>query len=443
MSEVLYLSDHQRLLTTLRTHVRRHPRSLQAIERRLGWSRSYLSRKLGGAISLSTEQLLEILKIVDLNLSELEAKASWVDVEGLLEGLLPEGSRNPAPIVELRRVARELAERDGVIGENIEVVEPHLSTLLAVDRLRFSHPWPAARQAFAVAAHVAPAINGDEAKEIFSRAAGVYASCCRMGGSPEDGVRAILVALSAAGSSNPQLRASLMERAAYLLISFAQNLNAIAVFDLADSINIGTGDRSCRGRLAVGRGVAWHLENEFQLSATEFLSALQLLSNCEQVFAGSAHQCLGQVRMDEGDLIGAAREIEFARTLLADGDVYSLGIVEWTAARLASKCGQSEQAELLFRGAVDNLMKINPFDTTLVCLDWVKLLLEKGEAADAVLTARRTARLIEQFESNPIAGRTILELKKASLRGQLTFRLVGAARMSIESGRCLGIRPLF
>ncbi len=38
MSEALFLSDYQQLLTTLRMHVRRHPRSLQAIERQLGWS---------------------------------------------------------------------------------------------------------------------------------------------------------------------------------------------------------------------------------------------------------------------------------------------------------------------------------------------------------------------------------------------------------------------
>ncbi len=442
MSEALFLSDYQQLLTTLRVHVRRHPRSLQAIERQLGWSRSYLSRKLAGAISLSTEQLLKILKIVDLNLSELEAKASWVDVEGLLEGLLPEGSRNPAPIVELRRVARKLTERDctseqlrGPAGSLIEVLH-------RIDRQRYRDPWASAGQAFALAVKVAPTLEGLGGSEIFCRAASVYAASCRLGGAPEYSIRVLLVALCSSGRLRSRLRICLLRQASYLLMSHDRTSDALLVLDLAEVHCLRSEDRWCRGRTAVARGAALVYLGEFEAAERSFRIVLsELEGRINRRFLGSAHQGLARIHLETDDLGNAARELERAGRFFSQSDLYSQGKLDWTVGRWARQCGQRDLAEQKFRSAVGHLSSINPFDSALASLDWIDLLVEVGETAEAVVIARNLAELMEPLKSNTIASNTIVALRRKANAGRLTLKLIEIARKRISGGRLKGIRP--
>ncbi len=142
--------EYLRVLDALRAHIRRHPLSVRELGHRMGVSRSYLPKLLAGKMNPSFKQLLEILGTINLSFSELANRCAGGGVEGYLEALLPPGMSDPPEISDLKGVAHRLVSRPGDTGF-AESVTGHLSVIKEADELRHSKPWPAARQALAVA----------------------------------------------------------------------------------------------------------------------------------------------------------------------------------------------------------------------------------------------------------------------------------------------------
>ncbi len=300
-----------------------------------------------------------------------------------------------------------------------------------------------AGQAFTVAANVAPTLKDLAGIEVFCRAVAVYATSCRLGGAPEYSVRALLVALSSSGRLRSQFRIDFLMQSSYLLMSYDAAELSLQVLDVAEAIGLGSEDRFLSsGRIAVARGSALFYLGEHQESERLFEIGLRYLDGqvcCR--YEGAVHHNLARVHLKTKKFGLAALELGRARDLFEKGDLFDLGMLDWTYGCWARECGQEEYAYERFRDAVGKLAKINPFNSALACLDWIELLLDNGSATEAVEVAMGMASVMDPLESNPIANKAVLALRKAAARGRVEVGLVQAVRERVRSGRRSGIRP--
>ncbi len=434
--------QHQRCLQTLKAHVRRHPMSVREIERRLGYSPSYLHRILRGKVGLSFEGLLQLLEVVDMSFEELAIKTARVDAEGLLERALPPGTVDPPEIEELALIASQL-----IVGEYTDKVHDSACQALFqavrdADDQRYSAPWLAAAKVRPIATHVAPRIAGIVALELFCRATSVYGSCCRIGGSVQHAIRTLITTSQLARSCGSSHRADWLLRAASALNSHSEHDAGLEVAIVAGEIFERLGDSAGVGSSFISKAISMTLIPDSERAEAAFRTALlHIPLNGHSRLLIAAHHGLAKLLVEREDLEQAGSHLEIVSSKIYKSDTYSRGMLARTLGNWHRKKGHREEAIENLRQAEGFFLEINPFDTAFVVLDQIDFCLEDGRLQEAVRIAEDTADVIELLKSNPVAGGILMRLRDAAQKGRLTARLIEAARKKIAGGRRFGIRP--
>ncbi len=434
--------QHQRCLQTLKAHVRRHPMSVREIERRLGYSPSYLHRILRGKVGLSFEGLLQMLEVVDMSFEELAIKTARVDAEGLLERALPMGTVDPPEIKQLALVATQLIEGDLIEAASDSACQALFQAVSEADEQRYSDPWLAAEKAWSIAACVAPRIAGRSALELCCGAISVYGSCCRIGGAAQHAIRALITVSQLVRSCGLSHRADWLLRASAALNSHGEHDAGLELAIVAGEIYERSGDSAGMGSACISKAQALTLLPDFERAEIALrLAILQIPSLGYERQICAAHHGLAKILIFRGDLGEASSHLKLALSITHSSDTYCRGMLARTMGNWHSKKGHREAAIESFRLAESCLSGINPFDTTFVVLDQIEFCLEDGRPHEAIKAAEDTSELIELFKSNPIAGGILLRLRDAAQKGRLTVRLIEVARKKMAGRRCCGIRP--
>ncbi len=434
--------QHQRCLETLKAHVRRHPMSVREIERRLGYSPSYLHRILRGKVGLSFEGLLQLLEVVDMSFEELAIKTARVDAEGLLERALPPGTVDPPEIEQLSLVATQLIEGDLVRTAPDSACQALFQAVSEADEQRYSDPWLAAEKAWSIAACVAPRIAGRSALELCCGAISVYGSCCRIGGAAQHAIRALISVSQLVRSCGLSHRADWLLRAASALNSHGEHEAGLELGIVAGEIFERLGDSAGVGSALISKAISMVFLKDNERAATTFHSALlHIPSKGYSRRLMAAHHGLAKLLVEQGDLEEARSHIVSASSEVQASDTYSRGMLARTMGNWHWKKGHREEAIEDLRSAEKCLVEINPFDTAFVVLDQIGFCLEIGRLQEAIKAAEETSDLIELFKSNPMAGGILLRLRDAAQRGRLSMRLIEIARRRMAGRRPFGIRP--
>ncbi len=434
--------QHQRCLQTLKAHVRRHPMSVREIERRLGYSPSYLHRILRGKVGLSFEGLLQLLEVVDMSFEELAIKTARVDAEGLLERALPPGTVDPPEIEQLSLVATQLIEGDLVRTAPDSACQALFQAVSEADEQRYSDPWLAAEKAWSIAAYVAPRIAGRSALELCCGAISVYGSCCRIGGSVQQAIRTLITTGQLARSCGPSHQANWLLRSASALNSHGEHEAGLELALIAGEIFETSGDSAGMGSAFISKAISMTLLPDIERAEAAYRTALLHIPPAGHLrLLCSAHHGVARLLIERGELGRAKSHLEHASSKLPETDIYSRGILARTLGYWHRKMGHRKEAIENLSLAASCLSKINPFDMAFVVLDQIEFCLEDGRPEQAVKAAEDTSDLIELFKSNPVAGGILLRLRDAAQKGRLTVRLVEIARKKMAGRRRFGIRP--
>ncbi len=97
--------------------------------------------------------------------------------------------------------------------------------------------------------------------------------------------------------------------------------------------------------------------------------------------------------------------------------------------------GNLAKSELLLRQARRDL--VTPFDSALITLDLIEVLIERGAVTEASAKAKEMAALLQPFRHLPVVEGAILALVRSALTGELTPACVDTARLQVQQGRRL------
>ncbi len=431
--------EYLRVLDALRAHIRRHPLSVRELGHRMGVSRSYLPKLLAGKMNPSFKQLLEILGTINLSFSELATKSEGGDVEGFLEALLPQGSQDPPVILNLKKVARELVGRirGHCTGLGI-AVGAHLNVIKEADELRYSTPWPAARQALVVAQNVAPTLQGPGALEVFAQATAVLSSCYRIGGASHLAAKSLLVAFSVPGDFPIETRLDLIERAAYLLMTCDEHTSVKTTLLSVRSLEISS---SSAERLDLARGVGLLFSGENDYAIESLLSVIPRLGAHPDRLMSAANTALGKAYTNIGKLEEASAALKEVELSLPTEDLYSKGMLKGALGSWWLANENHVQAEGLFEEAAEMLAPINPFDSALLILSRVETLFRAGRVREAVRAADQTIPLVDSLDTNAATANALKKFRLTLLAGKITLNTLKTCHDEVQAGRISGIRP--
>ncbi len=455
-----------------------HRGQVGVIERSLGLKGDgCIARYVNGARGLSIERLGQILdgfggpperffaKAFDLEPSSpppAVGSGSW-----LLQ-TLHLGEREPQPIQELRRAAENLPTQrpdsppteSSAIPFARERVPPMLTTgtlrkrreLLCnpicqsgefvrlaakiLDDHRYDKPQDAAALAHQLAVKVCPGLPAAEAHDAFATATGVFASSHRIAASHEIAARALA---KVCDSESAAVLGDLMQRTTGLMVSYGRYTDALAANGKAMWIHEGTGDLIRIGQASSERAMVCYFAGELSRAANAAKTSLAILPAEEARHASTAHLCLAQMAIAQGNLESADACLRFAADLASD--IYSQAMVNWVASDLLQLTGDFERAQLQLREVTEALWTLNAFDGALSTLDLLKLLMRHGEDAEAFIVASTVSRLLNPYVSNRIAEAAATELLKVRRSTGLNLRAVEEARTALQHGKRMGQDP--
>ncbi len=277
---------------------------------------------------------------------------------------------------------------------------------LAIDKLRLCAPKEARALAQILAIEIAAKIKGADCAEAFCRAAGVLGSSHRIGASMEGAAFCLETALVIACWAPPGVRADLLQRASFVLSNHGAIEAALAVSGKAMAIYAEQRDSAGMGKVFVDQATFLAYSGQYEEARGSWLNALALLPDTEKHHRAAVYQGLAHLDEQAGRLDTAIEHLRLAQEFIPQRATYLRGKVSWAAGEIARKQGRFGAAESQLRQAVAELGMINPFDLGLVTLDLAELLLETGQAAEAVELAKDTEALLKLFKSNPSRVKT-------------------------------------
>jgi len=308
-----------------------------------------------------------------------------------------------------------------------------------LDDLRYSKPKDAASLAHNMAVSVCPELLATEAGDAFASSTGVFASARRLAGSIETAAHALALVCDTA---SPAVRGDLLQRMSTLLQSYARYPEALSVNAEALRIFQEQAVPHKLGQAYIDRGVALVLAEDLEKARSNFQTGVLLLCPSDHRHHAAARQGFAHVALSQERPVEALEHLAEAETFIAASDLYSRGTMSWFRGAIQRKLGNLVSAEALLREAQELLWPLNVFDWSLVTLDLLSVLLERGQVAAAHEAANHVGRLLEPRTSNRIAAAALhqLSIVQHSAEG-LKIVAIETARTELRRGQRLGLPP--
>ncbi len=308
-----------------------------------------------------------------------------------------------------------------------------------LDDLRYSKPQDAASLAHNMAVSVCPELLATEAGDAFASSTGVFASARRLAGSIETAAHALALVCDTA---SPAVRGDLLQRMSTLLQSYARYPETLSVNAEALRIFQEQATPHKLGQAYIDRGVALVLAEDLEKARSNFQTGVALLCPSDHRNHAAARQGFAHVALSQERPVEALEYLAEAETFIAASDLYSHGTMSWFRGAIQHKLGNLVSAEALLREAQELLWPLNVFDWSLVTLDLLSVLLERGQVAAAHEAANHVGRLLEPRTSNRIAAAALhqLSIVQHSAEG-LTIVAIETARTGLRRGQRLGLTP--
>ncbi len=308
-----------------------------------------------------------------------------------------------------------------------------------LDDLRYSKPQNAASLAHELALSVCPKLPAAEARDAFASATGVFASARRLAASHEEAARAMALVCDTA---SPAVRGDLLQRMATLLQSYARYPETLSVNAEALRVFQEEADPHKLGQAHIDRGVALVLVGDLDKARSNFQIGVGLLCPSDHRHHAAARQGFAHVALSQERPEEALDQLAEAEAFITASDLFSRGTMCWFRGVIGRKLGNLAPAETLLRQAQELLWPINVFDWSLVTLDLLSVLLERGKVVAAHEAANHVGRLLEPRKSNRIAAAALQQLSaiQHSAAG-LTIAAIETAQSELRRGQCLGLPP--
>jgi tetratricopeptide (TPR) repeat protein len=378
-----------------------------------------------------------------------------VDVMGMLRDL-PHPARPPQAIVDIRRSLRRVTDCDNPqphapdkdpflatlkrqpLGEKAKALRQYrwrkrpafvASTVDWLDLHRYDRPVEAAHLARIAAVDLA----SEGYLETTLRALAVYASSVRMGGSMSLAGMVLIEAMRLANQVGPKFEAELIQRAGYIVQDHAKHAEAIKCFNMAGALYVLNEDYEGLAKVMVDRGLCFFLRGNVKAAEDELRRGLILLPREAKRYRSAAHLTLSVVLSSSGRKTEGLRQITSAEELLNRPTAYDQTSFAYTRAGLAWEQGRNCEAEVLYREAKALAHRFSPFESALITLDLLALLVEQGRREEATKEGRTVHALMHPLRLHPYAQRSLLEL--ARLNGQMTLQDIATARQAVQTAR--------
>jgi tetratricopeptide (TPR) repeat protein len=295
-----------------------------------------------------------------------------------------------------------------------------------LDFPRYNHPAEAAQLARIVAVELA----SEGHLETHLRALGVYASSIRMRGSMSLAGMVLSEALRLANQVGPKLEAELTQRAGYVIQDHAKHAEALACFNAAGSLYSLIADHEGIAKVAVDRGICLYLRGDIKAAEEEVRRGLLWLPKEDKRNRIAAHHALAVMAEDRAT---ASEHLKLAEILSEPANAYAKASLCYTKASMAQKSSRACNREKLLREAKVLAERFNVFDSALITLDLLDLLVEEGRRREVTEEGRTVHALMHPLRLHPYAQESLLEL--ARLNGEMTLQDIAAARQAVRTAR--------
>jgi tetratricopeptide (TPR) repeat protein len=269
-------------------------------------------------------------------------------------------------------------------------------------------------------------IVGEARREELPRILGLYGSSLRV----ESDLDRSKVVLSSARDlarelSLPLAEADILIRRAYVSLERDRLPEAMRKAEESTVISARFDDREGEGRGFMAMGMFRFYSQDFQASLDDLAAVLRRSSIPSRIVA--AHQCsaLCYIALDQKD--DARQEIETARRVSPEVEVWMQGKLAWTEARLFV----GDERLRLLMSARDALSK-RPADLALVMVEIVEHALGVGRTDIANREASKLCTLLERT-GNPRVEKAILYLTRHQAR--LTQEMASRIRQAVDEAQ--------
>jgi tetratricopeptide (TPR) repeat protein len=381
-----------------------------------------------------------------------------VDVLGMLRDL-PHPMRPPKAILDIRRSLRQLVQCKGrqphEPGKAPFLAELHSQPLKkqakalrqypgckhpsfvaamvdSLDLQRYDHPAEAAQLARIAAVELV----SEGHWETHLRALGVYASSLRMGGSMSLAAMVLSEALHLASQGGPMLEAELMQRAGYIVQDHARHAEALDCFNAAAALYASIGDYDGIAKVLVDRGLCLYLRGDIEAAERDLRRGLLLLPEAAIRYRSAAKLTFGLALLGSGREAEGLQQIANAEKLLVQPTAYDQTSLAYTRAGLARDRGKDCEAEKLYQEAKALAHRFSPFDSALITLDLLDLLVKQGRHAEVAAEGLTVHALLHPLRLHPDAQESLREL--ARLNGRMTLQDIATAREAVKTARKKG-----
>ncbi len=422
-----------------------------------GFASNYIGRVVGRRAHPKVTdflQLAEALGVGDMGAWIRSRVAPSVDVAGMLRDL-PHPSKPPTVITLARRPLHRIATAGGYqphrpgqyrfLAELQALDSPMQPRALRgyqqrkqpcfvaalvdwLDLYRYDRPAEAARLAKIAALELVP----DGHLETQIRAMAVFASAVRMRGAMTLAGMVLAEALPLAYRCGPKVEAELIQRASYVIRDHAKHNEALEASNMAASLYASIADHEGLAKVAVDRGIALFQRGDLDTAEGELKRGLQGLPEIAERSHFGARLTLCGIYAKTGQEAEALRELREAEVLGTQATHDRL-ILLYTQAGLTEDMTRRER---LLRSANELVRQFSPFDSALICLDLLSLLIDQGRQEEAANEGNTVHALMYPLRFHPDAQEALREL--ARLNGKMQTRDIARARSVVQIAKRVG-----
>lgn len=234
------------------------------------------------------------------------------------------------------------------------------------------------------------------------------------------------------------LFAELAHRAIYVVADHGDYGRALALADRTFALWAELKDRDRMGRTSIARASALLYQQRYPEAETAFRAALDRLRSSSRRWLAAAHQGLGVVYYEMGDLRRAESAVHAAAAFVPVGGAFG-GRLAWLKARIAAARGDLHGSERRYRAALEALRQL-PADALLVAAELVRVLIRQRNTVEACTVARSLTWLVTPLEDQRVLAAAHADLVRAGLKGRhqtLTLGTLDSIIRAIKRGRAL------
>ncbi len=467
-----------RLRAQLERERDRQPRGRREIDKRMGHSAGWLTRKTGKDFTLKVTELARALAEMGVEPGEFFGEAfdilprpeellrrqekpgppaeSLARIEAAARALEAESEEPPtpdtAPVGTAPTITRSRDEIESLVRSRLSYQRDRLREedwardpanlgyyLEQLDALRSDRADDSASLAETVAVEIVPLVSCSQERrfELLCQAIGVFASGQRVRANFATAARGIGLGLSLANRHRlSAARPRLLQRGAYVLRDTGFRDHALRLLDEAQNLWFELDSPADYAKALIERAnVLWY-GKAYRRAELIFRKALELLESEgseHRLYRLAAAHGIAFSRLKMGHSVEAKDWMDRATELLNERDTTALGKMIWQKGAFLYNQGEMTQAELAFSGARKILeRKENPIQGALVALDLAAALHGQGKVEELRQLAEEMTALLRFFDDNRIAQAALMAFIRAGCDGKVTERLIA------EVGKKLG-----